>query len=479
MSLSSKAVSGVKWLMLSQSGRQGLQLITTAILAHLLNPADFGLIGMAGVVIGFVSLFKDLGTSAAVIHRKDITEIFLSSIYWVNAFFGLGAMVILFLLAPVVAYFYNEPRVEPLLQLLSATFIVSGLSIVQQGLLEREMSFKKLALVELVAIVFGSAIGISAAICGNGVWSLVYQSLGTVTASTVLLWSASHWKPKMIFQWSEVMSVRNYSLNLTGSSIFNYISRNADHVLIGKYLGAQDLGYYALAYRLMLYPLQNISSVIGRVMFPLYSQIQNDNAQFREVYLRVSGAIALITFPMMLGFWVIAEPFVLLFFGPQWKPVVQLLVILVPVGMAQSIVTTVGVIYQAKGRTDVMFRWGAFTGFLVMLAFAIGLRWGIVGVAAAYAGLSALLSYPSLAIPLKLIDLPMRDLGKALRLPLYCSLLMLVVLMAINSLLPAHIPFGLVLSILITCGIIVYLTASWVANREQMMKVVDLIRVKM
>jgi len=310
-----KAVSGIKWSTVSQVGRQGTQLVTTIILARLLSPSDFGLVGMAMVVIGFIGIFKDLGTSAAIIQRKKLSEGLLSSIFWVNVGFGALAMAVLFFGAPLGGLFYHEPRVDAILRVLSLTFFISGLSILQQALLERSLAFKKLAKVEISAVAAGAAVGIGMAFSGFGVWSLVFQSLTTVSVTTILLWLFSTWRPKWIFHWSEVKSVSSYSLNLTGFSIFNYFARNADYLLIGRYLGAQDLGYHTLAYRILLFPLQNISSVIGRVMFPVYSGIREDNTRFAKAYLKVASTIALITFPMMLGVLALAKPFVLTVFG--------------------------------------------------------------------------------------------------------------------------------------------------------------------
>ena len=466
ISLSVQAVSGVKWSSISQVGRQGMQLVTTIVLARLLSPSDFGLVGMAMVVIGFVAIFKDLGTSAAVIQRKELSEELLSSIFWVNAAFGLVATVVLAVVAPLAATFYHEPRIIPILGFLSLTFFISGLSILQQAILERGMAFNKLAKLEIIATLLGSMVGIGSAILGFGVWSLVYQLLAVVTVSTVLLWTSSGWKPKMNFHWAEVKSVSSYSLNLTGFNIFNYFARNADYLLIGRFLGAQNLGYYTLSYNIMLYPLLNISAVIGRVMFPVYSQLQSDDVSFRNIYMKVAGAISIITFPMMLGIIVIAEPFVLGVFGSQWSPVIILLLILSPIGIIQSVGTTVGAIYQAKGRTDWMLRWGVVAGLLIILSFVIGLQWGIVGVATAYAIVSIILIYPCFAIPFKLINMPVRDLSSVLSRPFLCSLTMFLSLLGLKYVLPISLSNVMALAILISTGIITYLSVSWVINRE-------------
>lgn len=473
-----QTVSGVKWSSISQFGRQGMQLLTTIVLARILSPSDFGLVGMAMVVIGFVAIFKDLGTSAAVIQRKELSEELLSSIFWVNTAFGLLATVVLAVTAPVFAIFYHEPRIIPILWLLSLTFFISGLSIIQQAILEKEMAFDKLAKLELLATASGAVVGIGSAFLGAKVWSLVYQSIAVATVTTIFLWLSSRWRPKIIFHWAEVKSVSSYSLNLTGFQTFNYFSRNADHMLIGRYLGAQDLGYYTLAYRIMLYPLQNISSVIGRVMFPVFSQIQDDDVRFRSAYLRVAGTISLIAFPLMVALWCLAESFIIAVFGIQWQAVVTLLMILAPVGMVQSVGTTVGVIYQAKGRTDWMFRWGVAAGILIIMAFVVGLQWGIVGVAVAYAIVNLLLTYPNFAIPFKLINLPVKELWQALKMPFLSSLIMLAILLGTRAILPHDLSNGMELGVLISTGVIAYLFISWIINRSQMRQILEIVGVR-
>ncbi|MBW4519466.1 MAG: MOP flippase family protein [Scytolyngbya sp. HA4215-MV1] len=475
MSLKKSVFMGVKWSTASQIGRQGMQIVTMIILARLLSPIDFGLVSMATVVIGFIAIFKDLGTASALIQRKHISDELLYSIFWLNAMFGLLATAILLGSAPLIGRIYHEPRVTPILGTLSLTFFIAGLSTLQQTVLERNLEFGKLAKIELGVTLLSSIIGVISALFQAGAWSLVYQTLVSVSATTILLWFVTGWQPKIIFDWNELKSITSYSLNLTGFSIFNYFARNADYFLIGRFLGVQSLGYYTLAYRIMLYPLQNIVWVIGRVIFPAFSQMQHDNTRFCYAYLRVTQTIAFVVFPLMVGLWALAEPFVLATFGASWQPVILLVLILSPIGMIHSIGTTVGDIYQAKGRTDWMLRWGLFAGTLVVCFFCIGLQWGIVGVAGAYAIVSALLIYPSFAIPFKLIGLSMREFLAGLWRPFLCSLLMLAVLAGSRLILPNGLASVWQLGILIPVGCLTYLLSSWLLNREQLQETLSIV----
>jgi len=470
-----RGISGVKWNMASQAGQQGAQLLTMAILTRLLAPADFGLVGMATIVIGFLNIFKDLGTSSAIIQQRDVSHEQLSSVFWANTTFGALAMVILTTAAPLLASYYHQPHVTSLLRVLALTFVVSGLGIVQQAIFERRLMFRTLARVEIAGVACGALVGIGSAIAGSGVWALVAQSLTTVTIVSVLLWYYSDWRPSPTFRAKDIGDISRYSLNLTGYSAFNYLFRNADNLLIGRYLGPTPLGLYMLAYRIMLYPLQSISGVISRVMFPIYSQFQNDDSRFRSAYLRSAGMIALVTFPMMTGVWVLAKPFTLAIFGPRWLPAVPLIMILAPVGMIQSIATTTGAIFQAKGRTDILFRWGLVTGLLCIAAFCIGLRWGVLGVATAYAIYSSGLVIPCFAIPFRLIGLRLHSLGAVLARPLGASALMAAAVFAVGHFLATWTPLP-VLLMLVCTGVITYTTASWFINRNQLVGLISLVR---
>lgn len=478
MSLQKTAISAFKWSSISQVGRQILQLLTTSVLARILSPTDFGLLGMAIVFTGFIDLFRDLGLSSSVVQKKEISNTFLYSLFWINIVFSIAATVILFIVSPSISSFYNEPKIELILKILSLNFLISGLGSLQKAFSERNLEFKALANIEICSAIIGSVAGIGCAFAGLGVWSLVFQTLIMTTVTTGFLWIITPWRPQRFFSWNDVKDVISYSLNLTGFNVFNYFIRNADNLLVGKFLGSQALGYYALAYRLMLFPLQNISRVFVRVMFPVFSKIQDDNSQLRIAYLKTISSISFITFPLMLGLVATADPLISTFFGSQWKPVASILTILAPLGMIQSIQTTLGSIYQSKGRTDLMFRWEILDGALTITAFLVGLKWGILGVAIAYVVTGFALLYPSFAIPLRLVHLSVIDVGAALWRPFLSSLLMLVSLLGLNLLLPRNLHSSYSLLILVAIGIVIYSSTSWLINREEMRHILGAIGLK-
>jgi PST family polysaccharide transporter len=235
------------------------------------------------------------------------------------------------------------------------------------------------------------------------------------------------WQPKAIICWADIRGVARFSLNLTAFNAVYYFGRNADAALIGRHLGNAALGYYQLAYTVMLLPVNGIAQqVVGRALFPALAAMQDDHARFREAYLRTCATIAFVTFPMMAGVAVLAEPFVFVLLGSQYGAVGPVLAMLAPAGMLQSITTTIGLIYKAKGRTDILLLWGLISSSLCVVSFIIGLRFGIRGVALSYTIIVLLLMYPTLAMPFRLIGLRVWDLALALWPGTLCTALMLL-----------------------------------------------------
>lgn len=451
------AVSGFKWTALSQSARLGAQLLSLVILARFLPPSDYGLAAMGAVVTGFASLFRDFGTAAAIIQKKTLTTALLNSLFWLNVAIGVALALLIGTFAPFIAMGFGESRLTEVLWAMALIFPMAALATVHQALMEKASRFRPLAIIEAIAAIVSLSGAIWAAQAGWGVFSLVLQTLLATALTTVCVWKISPWRPSFHWDTSEIRSVMNFSGNLVGFNIFNYFARNADNFLIGRFLGATDLGYYSMAYRLMLWPLQNISSVVGRALFPVFSVMQSDRSRLAHAYVRATAAITLITAPLMFGFFVLREPLVIVVLGERWQPVTDILLWLVPVGLMQSIGATVGSLYLATGRTDLMFKWGIAAGLLVIPAFVIGMQWGVIGVAIAYAFASVLLFWPSLAIPLRLVGLGVGHLLKRVMPSLLSAAAMACIVALIAAVWPASSANQMLrLLVLISVGLIAY-----------------------
>lgn len=460
-----RVISGLKWTAVSQGGKLIAQFAGIFILARLLPPSDFGLIAMATVATGFANLFRDFGTAAAIIQRTDPPPQLLDSVFWLNVAFGTGLAVLLGLFAPVISFAFAEPRLKEVLWVLLLAFPILGLGAVHQALLEKASCFRPLALIETTAAFIGLASAVWAAWAGWGVYSLVLQTLLTALITTASLWGVSNWRPVLRWDIGELRGVLGFSGNLVGFNIFNYFIRNADSLLIGRFLGATDLGYYSMAYKLMLFPLHNISSVVGRALFPVFSIIQEDKSRLAGAYTRATMAIAFITAPLMMGFFVLREPTIAVALDTRWQPVADVLLWLLPVGLMQSIGATVVGLYLATGRTDIMFKWGIGAGLFVIPAFAIGLPWGITGVAAAYAIAYFIIFYPGLAIPYRLVGLKVGDILWRLMPSVATALVMAAVVAGLNMAWVGNAGnYMLRFGILIGIGILTYIGLSLVTQ---------------
>jgi PST family polysaccharide transporter len=452
----------------------GAQLIGMVILARLLSPADFGIVAMAAVVIGFANIFRDFGTVPAVIQRRELDAPLLNSVFLLNGLIGSALALLLAAAAPLIALAMREPELSPVLRSLAIVFPIVSAGLVQQGLLEREVRFRPVALIEFAAAVAGLAAAVLGALAGWGVYSLVLQMIVSATVTTAGLWAVSAWRPGRQMSLSQLRDLVKFSGNVVGFSTINYFARNMDSILIGRFLGATDLGFYSVAYKLMMWPLQNISWVAGRALFPNLSRLQDDKEQLSRSYVRGSAAVFTVTAPLTLGLFVLREPFVLALLGESWRTVADLLFWLAPVSLVQSVGTTVGWLYLSTGRADLMFKFALLYSAASVSAFLIGLQWGVLGVAAAYCVSSLLLFWPSLAVPFRLVGLGVGRFLRRLAAPFLAACLMAIILATVyeHSGRLSAAPWAR-LAELVCLGAAMYLSIMVVVHRRALKEAAD------
>lgn len=407
--LRSAAIQGSAWTAGSSLSQRLVQLGITVVLARLLLPREYGLIGMIVAFTGFALLFVDSGFGAAIVQRKHLTAAHLSTAFWLNVGAGVVLAGLSAAFAPLVARFYNQPRIAAIMPVAGLSFFLVSLIIVQVALLQRRMMFRRIAFVENVSLASSGAIAIACAFAGLGVWSLVIFSLASNGVEACLLWFSSEWRPAFSVDRQAFRELWGFGGGLLGSNAVNYWNRNADNLLIGRFVGAAGLGLYTRGYSLVLLQMTSISAVVGRTLFPALSRMHGDIARIRHAYLQAVGVIAFVTFPLAIGLFVTAKPLILTLLGPRWIGVVPIVQILAIAGVSDSIGTTTGVIFQAQGRTDILFRWQLIVGVVVIASFGVGVHWGVKGVAVAYAVASVGLRYPGFVIAGRLIGMRFRD----------------------------------------------------------------------
>ncbi len=459
MSISKDLAVGIKWSFIAQFGRQLLQILTTIILVSILPPKDFGLMGIALIVTGFLKILENPGTSASVIQRSEVSQRFLSSIFWLNIFLGIVFTGLVYLSSQYVANFFAEPRVDSILKFLSVIFFISAFGNLQKGIAEKRNQFDLLAKVESTAIFVSSVIVIVAALNGLGVYSLVLQAIALTLLRALLLMLFVDWRPQLLFNWHEVTPVINYTINLTGANILGYLMRNADNFIIGKFLGAESLGYYAIAYKIIIFPLQNIVDTVKRVLFPILSRIQNDIQQSKRIYLDLGYAVFLFIIPIMLGIFAVNKTLVLTIWGEEWRTVITLIYFLAPVGILQSLIRMSGAILAANGKTNVLLYINLISTLVVITAFIIGVNWGLTGVAVGYLIANILIIYPALKLPYNMLDLSVLRIMKDISFILLSAVVMVLTVFGIQFLFNNNDYFTLLL--LVLTGSTVFASLIW------------------
>ena len=357
----------------------------TMVLGRLLRPSDYGLIGMVAVVTGFVSMFKDLGLSAATVQREEITPEQVSTLFWVNVSLSVAVGLVTAGLAPAVAWFYGEPKLMPITMIYGFGFLFGGLTIQHEALLHRQMRFAVQVMCEMIALVATITVSITLAWRGAGYWALVAGHLTTSFVYMVGIWTVCRWRPGRPVRDSGVGSLLRFGGNLTGFGIVNFFARNLDNMVIGRVWGSQQLGLYVKAYQLLTLPIDQINAPITTVAIPALSRLNDSPERYRRAYLRIIEKIAIITMPGIALLIATADSVVRIVLGPQWTDAGRIFAALGVAALVQPIANTTGWLFISQGRTRDMFRYGMVASTIIVAAILTGLPWGAVGVATAYA----------------------------------------------------------------------------------------------
>lgn len=382
--LKGRSVRGGAITLGAQACKFVLQVGSTAVLARLLTPQDYGLIAMVAVFTGFVGLFKDLGLSMATIQRAEITHAQVSTLFWINVAVSVLLAGIGMALAPAIAWFYNEPRLVGITIALSATFIFGGLAAQHTALLRRRMKFHLLAAAHLTALLISIGVAILLARRGAAHWALVAMIATEAVATTSLTWLFSGWRPGLPRRNSDTWSMLAFGSQLTATNFLNFFARNADNFLIGRWLGAAQLGLYTKAYGLMMLPISQIKGPLTGVVVPAMSRLVNDPTKYSQYYLRVVRLMCWATTPLVAVLAALSDEVVLLVLGERWTAAAFTFKILAIAAVFQGLYSSLGWLYVSQGATKRLFRWACIFVPALVVSFAIGLPFGINGVAAAY-----------------------------------------------------------------------------------------------
>lgn len=376
MTLKKQALGGVKWTSSSMFIVTLLQFAQLSVLARYLEPADFGLMAIMMVVIGFSQAFQDMGISNAIIQRQSITHTQLSSLYWLNIASGVVLSLIVLAISPFVADFYDEPRITGLMAILSSVFVLVAIGNQYRVLCQKELDFRTMETINVVAAIAALAVAITLAVQGFGVLTLVVAMLTQAgLASVLFLWVGlrRYHKPSLVYRHSELSGFYGFGLYQMGERSINYISANADKLLIGKLVGMNATGFYNLAWQLIIFPLSKINPIVNKVAFPVYSKVQNDPAALNRYYSFNIKALSLVTMPLLAFLLFFSHEVVQVVFGDGWSASAELLPALALVGIIKALGNPGGAIILALGRADVGFWWNVIWAISIVTGLTVGL----------------------------------------------------------------------------------------------------------
>ena len=356
MSLKKLAISGMFWTFTQQFGTQLLSFIVSIFLARLLLPAEFGLIGMLAIFMGIGAALFEGGLTSSLIRSVAITTMDYSTVFIFNFIASILVYLLIFFAAPFIAQFYGQPLLVDITRIYALTFIFSAFGSVQNTILSRDLNFKKQAIVSLPALVIGNIAGIIFALKGFGVWSLVYAALLNSFLTSLFLWVSSQWKPKFIFDKKLFKIHFNYGYKLTLSSILDIIFTNAYQIIIGRFYSASQVGYYTRANTLMMLPVGNISAALNKVVFPLFSKVQDDVSRFRDLYKQIMQVVLFIVTPIIVLMGVLSKPIIIFLFTEKWLPSVPIFQIICFTGILYPIHLYNLLVLQVKGRSDLFLK---------------------------------------------------------------------------------------------------------------------------
>ena len=394
--LGGRSARGGAVTMAAQGVRFAIRMASTIALARLLTPRDYGLIAMVAILIDFVSMFQHMGLSTATVKWSEINHRQVSTLFWVNKLLRAAIMIAAIAFAPLLAWFYHEPRLLAVTACYAVAIFLTGLNIQHEAILSRQMRFGTIAAIEITAIVTGLCAAIVAAWYGAGYWALVINQLVMTLATVVGVWATCKWRPGFPSRNSGVRSMLSYGGNLTGYNVTNYFARNLDNALIGKFWGAYQLGVYSRAYQMLLMPMAQINNPLVAVAVPALSRLTDSPQRYRAAYLKILEKIAMITMPGIVFMIAMSDWLVLLLLGPQWREAGKIFMLLGIAAVLQPVTRTVPWLFTTQGRTREMLKWGFIGSGIAVISIVAGLPWGATGVAASYATADLCIATPLL-----------------------------------------------------------------------------------
>lgn len=461
-----KSARGIKWQISTEILARLIQLIITFVLARLLLPSDFGLIGMAFIFTQLAFVLFDLGLSSALIQKKDVQKIHFQTVNSVFTATALFFYITVYFLAPWIGMFFHQPQLVKVLRWLGIVFFFYGLRATPTVQLTRAMRFKALGLIRLFSVFVYGGIAVGLAWQKFGVWSFVFGIIGQEATLTLLMifivgkLILPHWDSE------KLKELTGFGSQVLGSRIMGYLNVNLPNIIIGRWMGPSMLGYYSVGYQLVDFPVQRISKNILRVMFPAFSRLQDDRPKYQQLYRDTVTGLLLVVFPVFAGMALVAPEFVSLFYGAKWRMLIPVLQILTIVGLARSVWVMASVIFLSKGKP----KWELLINvvYFVVLSAALLVVYshGLLTVVTTISFLIFIFVIIAVVISSRLIRLPLADWMRMIKTPAIGTLSLSGTLLFLRFAGINNWPTLVRFILLIAIGSVVYLGTVYLSDRQ-------------
>ena len=392
--LKGKTIRGGLARLCAQGASFVLRLGSLMVLARLLGPKDFGLVGMVTAFTGVLGLFRDFGLSSAAVQRTTVTEEQISTLFWINILLGAALGLVALAMAPAIASFYHEPELFTITAVLAVGFLFNAAGVQHSALLQRQMRFTALAVINVLSLTVGTAISIGGAELGYGYWALVTMTITPPFIATIGLWVASGWVPGMPRRRAGIRSMMHYGGAITFTGLLLYIGCNAEKALIGRFWGADAIGIYGRAYQLVTIPTDNLNSSVGEVAFSALSRVQDDPIRLKSYFLKGFSLVLGMTLPITIACALFAEDVVFVLLGPKWKDAAAIVRLLAPTVVIFAIISPLGWLVFSVGLVARGVKAAPVLATIMITGYAIGLPYGPEGVAFAYSAVLTLWVIP-------------------------------------------------------------------------------------
>jgi len=436
----------------SQAIRFGLSLVSTYILARILIPADFGLIGMVVAFTGFASIIQDMGLSMAVIQKERISHQQVTNLFWINVMICSALALIFGLLSPfIVAFYHNDHRLYPIIWSYAIGIAISGLSIQHSALMTRRMLFTTLAKCNIGATLLSVVCGVASALWGWGYWAIVILNISSIFFNTILLWIICDWRPSLPKRRQSITEFVHFGAAISGFNIVNYFSKNSDNIIIGKYVGPTAVGFYTKAYGLLMLPITHLKTPLTTVALPAMSKLQNDPIQYINYYKKYVFVVAFFSMPLIAILGIFAKEIIYVILGSQWLPSSAIFQVLAIASFIEPVSSSSGLVMVSSGKTKKYFLTGCVSSVLFIAGFFISAKWGVMGITASFAITTYILLLPTLIYSFRNTPIKLSMFFGEILLPMLHSFALVVVLLLTNrifSLFVSSIPAAIFSSIL-------------------------------